>query len=578
LSLSKQLVFPGVLAGAWNEQMQKIASGNFVARLWARDASLWPAERHQIPVIESNLRWLDLPEQIEKHLSHAGERALAAREDGLDHLVFVSMGSSNLAAAASLSLMDGNVDQHLYLLDSADPDALRRLEAKLPLQRTLFIFTNKSGKRIETHALLLYFLSKVKAAGIAEPGKHFVAFTEEGSYLASLARGHRFRDIFFDPPGIIGRYSGLLHFSLFLTATGRLDKASLMESIQAIKKTCGPSVPLAENPAASLAAFLAAGERKGMKRLMLLTGAEVSYFGYRIAQLVGNSTGGNGRGLVPIFSQPSYALKTLQSGCLVVSVTMKGQTQVPLEQSEKLREMDIPLVEIRLQSPLELAAEIFKWEIATALACASLRVNCFLDADGDLNFAKVAEQLENISTKRKRLLPAARVEENGIALYAQGETRRSISTLNLRSALQTFLELRNAGGYLGLCPFFEVRDLYCGVMCGLRDHLGHALEMPVQFASGPRYLYSLGKIFKSGPANGIFIIITAEPAEDITVPGAGYTLGELQLAFALTESAALEDARKATIRLHLSQGPEKGLKQFSDVVIQAMAQTRGGAG
>lgn len=575
MPLPKQSVFPGVLTSAWDEELQKIRSQKSLARLWAKDASLWPAEKHEIPVIESNLRWLDLPEQIEAHIAHAVQRAAAARKDGFDHLVFISMGSSTLATAASVALSEASVHQHLHLLDSADPDAVRRLEAKIPLERTLFIFTNKSGKRMETHALLLYFLGKLKAAGVATPGKHFVAFTEQGSYLAMLAKVYKFRDTIFDQPGIIGRYSGLIHFSLFQTGIGRLDEAGLVETILAMKNACGPTAPLADNPAASLAAFLAAGEREGMKRLMLLTGDELSYFAYRIAHLVSNSTSGNGRGLVPIFPQSSYALQALQSGCLVVSVTMKGQTQVPLHQSQQLRALRIPLVEIQLQSAAEFAGEIFKWEIATALACVSLGVNCFLDAAEKPNLAEVSELLENISGKRQRPLPAARVKEDGIALYAQGETRRSISSLNLRSALQTFLELRDAGGYLAVCPFFEVRDVYCSVMRALRDHMRNSLGVPVQVASGPRYLYSLGKIFKSGPANGIFIIITAEPAEDINVPGAGYTLGELQMAFALAECAALEGARKATIRLHLSQGPEKGLKQFSDVVIQAMAQIRG---
>ncbi|MEQ1352948.1 MAG: hypothetical protein ABLT11_02955 [Candidatus Acidiferrum sp.] len=578
MSLPKQSVFPGVLVGAWNEEMQKIATENMVTRLWARDTSLWPAEKHQVPIIESNLRWLDLPEQMEAHIAHAVQCAAAARNDGFDHLVFVSMGSSTLATAASVSLSDASVHQHLHLLDSADPDAVRRLEAQLPLERTLFIFTSKSGKRIETHALLLYFLGKLKAAGIALPGKHFVAFTEQGSYLATLAKGYKFRDAIFDQPGILGRYSGLIHFSIFQTGISRLDEARLLETILAMKNACGPSTPLAYNPAASLAAFLAAGMREGIKKVVLLTGDELSYFAYRIAHLVSGSTTGNGHGLLPIFPQTSYAPQTLQNGSLVISVTMEGQTQVPLQQTQQLCAMGIPLVEIQLHSPMEFAAEIFKWEIVTALACASLGVNCFQDAAGTPNLAEVSEHLENISAKRARVLPTVRVEEDGITLYAQGETRRSISTLNLRSALQTFLDLRDAGGYVAVCPFFEVRGLYCSVLRPLRDRMRHELGMPVQVASGPRYLYSLGKIFKSGPANGIFIIITADPAEDINIPGADYTLGELQLAFALTECAALEDARKPTIRLHLSQGPEKGLKQFSDVVIQAMAQIRGGAG
>ena len=173
-----------------------------------------------------------------------------------------------------------------------------------------------------------------------------------------------------------------------------------------------------------------------MKRLMLLTGDEISYFAYRIAQLVGCSTSHNGRGLVPIFPQSSHALQTLQRGCLTINVTMKGQTQIPPQQSQQLRALEIPLVEIQLESPQEFAAGIFKWEIATAMACTSLGVNCFHGAGGEPNLAEVAEQLENISAKRERFLPAARVEEHGIALYPQGETGRSISSLNLRSALQ----------------------------------------------------------------------------------------------------------------------------------------------
>lgn len=165
MSLPKQSVFPGVLTGAWNEEQQKIRSQYSVARLWAKDVSLWPAEKHQVPIIESNLRRLDLPEQIETHIALAVQRAAAARKDGFDHLVFVSMGSSTLATAASVSLSDTSVHQHLHLLDSADPDAVRRLEAEIPLERTLFIFTNKSGKRMETHALLVYFLGKLKSGG-----------------------------------------------------------------------------------------------------------------------------------------------------------------------------------------------------------------------------------------------------------------------------------------------------------------------------------------------------------------------------------------------------------------------------
>ena len=164
----------------------------------------------------------------------------------------------------------------MFLLDTTDTDAIRDVEAKVPLARTVFVFSNKSGKRIETHCLLLYFLDKLKGAGIESPGKHFIALTERNSYLASLANDYKFRDVFFDPPGIISRYSGLIHFSLFLTAVHGVEPVQVLNSINEVRDACRPEVPPEKNPALALASFLATGERKGLNWLILLTEPDCS--------------------------------------------------------------------------------------------------------------------------------------------------------------------------------------------------------------------------------------------------------------------------------------------------------------
>jgi transaldolase / glucose-6-phosphate isomerase len=543
-------------------------------RFWQRDSSLWPAEEHQVPLVKSNLQWLDLPAQIEPCVNRLIECAKMAEQKGLDHFVFVAMGASNLAAAAILNLPHGNAGKRTYLLDTTDPAALFKIEMELPIERTLFVFSNKSGKRIETHALLLYFLEKLKLAGIKSPGKHFVALTEEGSYLATLARQYRFRDIFYDPPGISGRYSGLIHFSFFLSAVTQVDKAELLESIRDMRDACGPSANIANNPAVAMAALLSAAELQGFTRLVLLTGPELNYFAYRIAQLVGASTSGNGRGLIPIFGQASYAPQTLQNRCVVVMLTMKGQARGQLDHSQPLRDLGIPLIEIELQTASELAAEIFKWEIATALACVSLQVNCFHDGESRNNLNSVTEQLKEITERRESLLSAARVNEDGISLFVEGETRRLISSMNLRAALQTFLELRNTDSYIAIAPFFGLTPENTDTLRDLRDRMRDALGMPVQVSTGPRYLHALGSTYKQGPPNGLFIVVTADPPKDVAIPGAGYSFGDLQLALVLTEFEALEQAGRRTIRLHLSQFGENSLKQLADVVIQAVAQIR----
>lgn len=290
--------------------------------------------------------------------------------------------------------------------------------------------------------------------------------------------------------------------------------------------------------------------------------------------LVGTSTSGNGHGLTPIFGQTSYAQQTLQNRCVVVILTTEGQARGQVDDSQPLRDLGIPLIEIELQSPNEFPAEIFKWEIATVLACVSLHVNCFRDGEIKNNLNSVAEQLKEIVEKRESLLSAARVNQDGIALYVEGEMRRSISTMNLRAALQTFLELRNPNSYIAIAPFFRLTPAYTDTLRNLRDRMRYALGMPVQVSTGPRYLHALGSTYKEGPPYGIFIVVTAEPAKDVAIPGADYSFGDLQLALALTEFEALEQAEKRTIRVHLWQLGENSLKQFADVVIQAVAQIR----
>jgi transaldolase/glucose-6-phosphate isomerase len=572
MSYPAQNVFPGKLGDAWEEELQRFAQQDTVARLWKQDGSLWPAEEHHIPAVKSNLRWLHLPDEIGPYLSQIMESAQAVQESGLEQIVFVAMGSSNLAGAAVLDLPGTGSSRQVFLLDSTDTDAIRDIESQLSLNKTLFVFANKSGKRIETHCLLLYFLDKLKAAGIESPGKHFMALTEQSSYLAALAREYKFRSIFFDPPGISSHYSGLIHFSIFLAAVRRVDAAQLLNTIAAVRDACRAEAPASENPALALASFLAAGERQGLNRLILLSGPELFYFAYRIAHLTGTSTSGGGRGFIPIFAQKDYALATVKEKCLVVKFTLQNQENTGETEFKELRDSGVPTVEIKLRQPADFAAEIFKWEVATALACVSMGINPFREGATQGNFGIPEGRLEDIAKKRRSVLPAARVAAGSISLYADGRSRRMISNLSLREALRTFLELRNQNSYIAILPFFKLTPEYVNIVQDLRDRMRYELGMPVQVSSGPRYIHALGKMYKEGPADGIFIVITAEPQKDLVIPGADYTFGELHLALAMAEVEALENCRKPVIRLHLAQGAEKGLKELRDVVIQAVEQ------
>ena len=574
MRLPVQAIFPGVLESAYRREFQNLVAKNAVSRLWAKDSSLWPVEEHQAESVKRNLGWLDLPAQLGPLMERVVARAGQIEGAGFEDVVFVTMGGSNLAAETVLRLPSAKLGKRSFLLDGIDPDSVRALEDTLLLDRTLFIFANKSGKGIETHSLFLYFLEKLKTLGIQSPARHFVALTEEYSYLSQLAGQYDFLDSFLDPEGIHGRYSSLIHFNLFLAALCRLAPSDLLARAQGMRDACGPAAPRDTNAALALGALLAAAEIEGLDRLVIFSTDSLNPVSRRIGCLVGASTGKGGRGIVPISGRASYGLEMLRKGCLAVSLRMAGEEEGDLSKKyDQLREASVPVVSIELNGPEELGAELFKWEIATALACSLLQVDPFHDPDVWESRARTLQILEEITTKQQAPSPAVRVRESEIELYAEGETRRQISTLSVADALRNFFDLRAPNGYLALLPFFGTSESLRPILRRLRDHLVSSLATPVLIARGPRYLHGFGQIFKGGPAKGLFLFVTAEPAKDLAIPGAGYSFGQLQTALALGDFDSFGGLKRHAIRLHLPHGAEQGLLQLETVLNIALKKS-----
>jgi transaldolase/glucose-6-phosphate isomerase len=573
LPLPTQAIFPGFLQSAYRRELQNLSANNALARLWAKDASLWPAEPYQTESLKSNLRWLDLPGQLGPLLARVAARAAKVEPAGFEDVVFVTMGDSNLAAESILRLPAAKRGTRTFLLDNIDPDSVRDFDEMLHLDRTLFVFANKSGKHIEAHSLLLYFLERLRMLGIHSPARHFVSLTEENSYLAQLAGGYDFLDNFLDPPGIHGRYSSLIHFNFFLAALCRLHLGDLLARTQSMRDACGPSVSGEANPALSLGAFLAAAEIEGLDRLVFFSTDSLKPVARRIGYLVGASTGKKGRGIVPIFGRSSYRLEMLQQGCFAAILKMAGEEDRELgRRHDELRAAGVPMVTIELNGPEELAVELFKWEIATALACSQLGVNPFHDPDIRESRTRTVQILEQIATKRQSPASATRAREGEVELYAEGGTRRQISTLNMTEALRTFFGLRHPQGYIALLPFVGFGESQKLVIRRIREQLESALGLPVLVTPGPGYLHSIGQIYKGGPAKGLFLQLTAAPAKDLGIPGADYSFGQLQLALALGDFESLSRRRRPVIRLHLSRGAEPGLLHLEAILNNAVGK------
>jgi hypothetical protein len=578
LQLPIQTIFPGVLENALRRELQNLISRRVVPRLWSKDTSLWPLEQHEVESASGNLNWLDLPEQLGPLMARVVVRAAQIEQAGFEDVVFVAIGESSLAAEATLRLPDARLGRSTFLLDTIDPDSIRSLEEQINLHRTLFIFASKSGKRIENHVLLLYFLERLRALGIDSPGSHFVALSEGDSYLTHLARSYAFTDTFLDPAGILGRYSGLIHFNFFLATLGHFDSNDLLARTQAMRDLCRSSAPNTNNPALHLAALLAAAGMEGFDRLILLTPESLEAFCCRVGSLIGSSTGKSGRGIAPILGHLPNDLEQLRRKCLVALVRMPdNDSEAFVRKREEIRAAGIPIVDVELNGPEELAAELFKWEIATALACVPLQANPFQDSFSRESNTNTVQILDQMSTDQQLPVPTVRVREEGLELSAEGETRQQISTLNMTEALRTFLRLRDPEGYLALIPFAGRNDALKAASQRIRDSLETGLGIPVSVMPASHYLNCGGQAYKSGPTKGLFILITANPARDFPVPGAHYSFGQLQLAQALAEFDSLGRNERPVIRLHLARGAEQGFLQLESTLISALGKRPFGA-
>ena len=569
------MVFPGRLESAYRRELQNLLASNALVRLWAKDPSLWPVEKFRAESLNSNLRWLDLPDKLGPLMARVATRAAMIEPAGFEDVVFVTMGDSNLAAESILRLPAAKLGKRTFLLDTIDPDAVRAFESLLHLDETLFIFANKSGKHIETHSLLLYFLDRFKIQGIDSPARHFVTLTEENSYLGELAREYEFIDSFLDPPGIHGRFSSLIHFNFFLAALCRIDPSDLLARTQSMRDACGPASPPEANPVLPLAALLAAAELESMDRLVFCGSNCLKPVSRRIGYLVGASTCKTGHGLIPVFASPSNEFEFSQNGCVIVLLTVAGEPAQELaRKQDALRTSGHPHVTIEFNGPAELAAEIFKWEIATALSCSLLNIDPFHDPDIRESRTRTAQVLEQLTSKERPPAPTPRVREGEIELYAEGETRQKISTLNMPEALRTFFSLRLPTGYIALLPFMGFGESHKKIFRRIRERLEAAFGLPVLVTPGPRYLHAMGQVYKGGPAKGLFLLLTAAPLKDLAIPGADYSFGQLQLALALGDFESLGRRRTPVIRLHLALGAETGLLHLESILDDVLTKTQ----
>jgi glucose-6-phosphate isomerase len=562
--------------GRYRAELERVG---FVQGLWAKRAELWSSEPEVQRRIENRLGWLESPERMVTSLPRLTRFADTAWREGIKHVVLLGMGGSSLAAEVMRAILGGVEGAPAFtVLDTTDPAAIRNVEEKISIAETLFLVSSKSGTTIEPNLLWTYFVSRLAAAGVKQPGHHLVAITDEGTPFHDLAERNGYREIFLNAADIGGRYSALSLFGLVPAALMGIDLGGLLAWGRAMAYVCGPRSTVAENPGVALGIVMGAAARGGRDKLTLIAGERLTPFGLWIEQLVAESTGKRGRGIVPVAGEPLGPPSIYRDDRLFVRLRLHsgGPEEERLDgQVERLRAAGFPLVTIDVKEPAAIGAEFVRWEIATATAGAILGVNPF--DEPDVQRAKDATQalLERVVIEGK--LPARGpqmiVDDLSLTFNTPVLDKLEAYGKDAGAVLGTFLRLLEKGDYVGLLAYLPFDATIGERIAKLRAAIRDRAHVATMFSYGPRYLHSTGQLHKGGPNTGIFVLFTADPQEDVAIPGAPYSFGTLELAQALGDFSSLEAGGRRAVRLHLPAPDLKNVERACSLLESVLPTT-----
>jgi glucose-6-phosphate isomerase len=538
-----------------------LAKADAVARLWARDGTLWQRDPRAVAEIEQRLGWLDLPQTMPVETPRLKALAAEVSAAGIRHVALLGMGGSSLAPETMESILgrgDGCCD--LVILDTTDPAQIRRTMAQRPVGETLFIVASKSGGTAESMALYHYFRAQVLELVGESWASHFVAITDPGTSLERLALDEGFRAVYLNPPDIGGRYSALSLFGLVPLALVGADLQLLLERARSMMAACDALRPLETNPGAMLGAMLGAWATGAVRRdkVTLISSPELTAFVPWVEQLVAESTGKHGLGILPLADEGA-APERLGNDRLYVYLRLADADNAASDaRAEALLQSGQPLLAIALADRYDLGAEFYRWELATAMAGAILAINPF--DQPDVESAKVQARTALAQYETTRALPAQESALECVHWDLFGPP--PAATEDCAAYLTSFVQQASLGDYLALMAYIDRSPANERALNALRGILAERLGVAVTVGFGPRFLHSTGQLHKGGPNTGIFMQITQDEAQDLGIPGQGYTFGVLKTSQALGDMSALRAAGRRAARVHLKGEVADGLAQL----------------
>lgn len=552
----------GRYQGLVDQALAEIRDEQVIARIWQRDHTVWKPEPAEIA---NRLGWLQSPEAMADSAQRLCPFADTVRAEGYTRALLLGMGGSSLSPEVfrkAFGITEGYLD--LAVLDSTVPGAVWAQTERLDPKRTIVIVSTKSGTTVETLSLFKFFYNwMADAVGREEAGKHFIAITDPGSPLVDIGTRYRFRVGFLNAPAIGGRYAAISSVGLVPAALIGMDLGQLLARAQAMARRCKPSNSMkeAENPGALLGAIVGELAKTGRDKITFVISSQVASFGDWLEQLIAESTGKEGKGILPVIGEDIEAPGEYGEDRLFVQLCLEGDTTADAAVAA-LEQAGHPIVRILLRDPYDLGGQLFLWEMAVVVAGHRLGINPF--DQPDVEAAKILARQAVDEYKKKGSLPIETpfLSKDGIEVY--GEMLADTPA----EALKAFVAQAKPGSYVALQAFLEPTPEIDGALQALRMGLSRRLRLATTRGYGPRFLHSTGQLHKGDAGRGLFIQFTCDDARDASIPdeagsaASSITFGILKAAQALGDRRALATAGRRVMHLHLGKDAVKGLRRL----------------
>jgi len=558
----------GSYAGSVGRRVRRLESDEFVERLWERDASLWISDPGIQSMIAGALGWLSVGTEMVSRVAELDSFAAEVQADGTTDVVHMGMGGSSLAPLVlgrAFGAQDGW--PRLHVLDTTDPATVLGLDEALDPDRSLFIEASKSGTTAEPLAFGAYFYDRLTSALGSGGGRHMVTITDPGSPLIGESEARGFRRIVLNFADIGGRFSALSFFGLLPARLVGIDVGDLLHRANAMATACRePGV--AGNPGVMLGAALGELALQGRDKLTLVTPPSIATFGMWLEQLIAESTGKEGKGVLPIAGESLGAPSAYGDDRVFVALDSDEGTDADAEaRLAALVAAGHPLIRLSVGSPADMGAEFFRWEIATATIGAVLGINPF-DQPNVQQSKDITNRLLAAVRETGTLPPSEPTGGSGVlSFYGHDGAEAGVR------ALDALLDTVAAGDYVALQAYLTESDAVDAALGSIRLRLRDGLGVATTVGYGPRFLHSTGQFHKGGPDSGVFLQLTVDDVRDVAIPGQPYSFGDLKQAQALGDLEALWQGDRRALRIHLGPDTGAGLAALSDLV-QAYLDTR----